>query len=59
MIYNLDSKTLKIDQSIFFQAFLKEKNIKDYNSISILIKAGNVIEINKADNYKKTNLKAY
>lgn len=56
---NWDSAILKIDQSAFIRDLLEKKNLADYNSVNILIKAGSVIEMKEVDNYKETNLKAY
>lgn len=50
---------LKIDQSAFIGDLLKKENLSHYTSVSILIKAKSVIEINNVNNYKMTDIKAY
>ena len=56
---DLVAGTLKIDQSAFVRDLLEEEDLVDCNSVSIPMKAGSVIEMNDADDYEETDLKAY
>lgn len=56
---NLETRTLKVDQSAFICDLLKEKNLMDCNLVNITMKAGSIIEMNKVDDYDETNFKAY
>ena len=51
---------MKINQSVFIQDLLKEKNRTDCNFVNIpLVKVDSVIKINNTDIYKETNIKVY
>lgn len=58
MIWNLELSTLKIDQSAFIHNFVEEKGMQHCNSVTILMKTGNFIELPE-DNYKEIDLKVY
>lgn len=53
------TKTLRISQSAYIRDLLKKKNLTNCNSSTILMEAGKAIEMNKSDNYDKTNLAIY
>lgn len=56
---NLSTKTIKVSQLVYIRDLLKEENLTNYNVLTILIKAGSFIKINKSDNYNKANLGDY
>lgn len=51
--------TLKVDQLAPICDLLEEENLTDCNLVNISMKAGSIIEMNKVDDYYKTDLKAY
>lgn len=59
LTYDLETATLKIDQSAFIRDLLEKKDLAGWNSVNIPMKAGSIIEMNNANNYKKTDIKAY
>lgn len=50
---------IKIDQLAFIHNHIKEEGMRDYNLVNTPMKAGNFIEMQDEDNYKKVNLKIY
>lgn len=59
IIRNLSMKTIRISSLAYIKDLLKDKNLINYNTLTILMKASSFIEINKLDNYNKTNLSDY
>lgn len=53
------SNIMKIDQSIFIQDLIIDKNLSDYNANIFSIKIVFTINITEADIYKKENLYIY
>lgn len=51
--------TIKIDQLAFIYDHIKKKSMREYNSVSTLMKAGNFIEMQGEDDYKEVDLKIY
>lgn len=51
--------TLKTDQSAFIRNLLEEKDLTGCNSVNIPMKAGSVIDMSKADDYKEADIKVY
>lgn len=56
---DLGTRILKICQSAYIKNFLEEENFTNCNAPTIPIKAGLTIEMNKPDDYNKTNLAMY
>lgn len=52
-------KTIKVSQSGYIKDFLKEENFITCNTLSISIKTGSTIKINKPDDYNEANLIKY
>lgn len=50
---------LKIDQSAFIYNLFEYKNMTNYNSINILMKARFFIDIQKLGDYEKLEIKLY
>lgn len=59
IIKDLFIKIIKISKSIFIRNLFKEKNLTNCNTLTILMKNGLLIKINKLDNYNKANLEDY
>lgn len=59
LTYDLETANLKIDQSAFIRDLLEEKDLAGWNSVNIPMKAESIIEMNNANNYKKTDIEAY
>ena len=53
------TQIMKLDQSTFIQDLIIEENLSDYNANVISMKAGSVITMYKANNYKEENLHTY
>lgn len=53
------SNIMKIDQSIFIQDLIIDKNLSDYNANIFSIKIVFTINMTEADIYKKENLYIY
>ena len=56
---DLDTKTLKIDQSAFIHNLFKSENIANYNSVNIPMKARYFIDIQEPEDYKEAKIKSY
>lgn len=50
---------MKINLSTFIRDLIEEESINNCNSVNIPMKANNFIDIPKADNYEKADLKTY
>lgn len=50
---------IKIDQLTFIRDLIEEEGIQDYNPVNTPMKAGNFIEMQDEDDYKKVNPKMY
>lgn len=59
VIRDLGIKILKICQLIYIKNLLKKKNLINCNVFIILIKARSAINMNKLNDYIKTNLTTY
>lgn len=55
IIRDMATKTLKISQLVYIRDLLKEENLTDHNTSTILIKTGLAIEINESGNYGKVD----
>ena len=51
--------TMKIDQLAFIRNLVEDEGMRDCNSVSTLIKAGNFIEMQGKDDCKEVDLKVY
>ena len=56
---DIDTKTLRIDQSAFICDFLESENMTNYNSINIPMKARCFIDIQKPGDYEEAKIKPY
>lgn len=59
IIRDLSTKTIRVSQLICIRDLLKEENLTNYNTLTIPIKFGLFIKINKPNNYNKANLEDY
>lgn len=59
VIQDLKTGTMKINLSTFIRDLIEEESINNCNSVNIPMKANNFIDIPKADNYEKADLKTY
>ena len=53
------TQIMKLDQSTFIRNLVIEENLSDYNANVISMKAGSVINMSEANDYKEENLHMY
>ena len=56
---DLDTGTLKIDQSAFIRNLLESENMTDCNSVNIPMKVGCFIDMQELGDYKEAEIKPY